>query len=305
MSALRIGTRSSALALWQARRVQQLLANADIPSELVEISTLGDRGTTTSPTTDAIKGLFTKEIEHALLFGKVDLAVHSLKDLWVELPAGLVLAAVPERADPRDALYARGGRGLDALASGARVGTSSLRRAAALRHARPDLQVLPLRGNVPTRMRRVDAGELDGAVLAMAGLERLGTAREAVPLDPERFVPAPGQGALAVEARAEDRDVLQMIATLDDPEARWGITAERTAIAALGGGCNVPIGALAAAADDGRRLHVAVYREDGGAPLMVRVEVDPTRPEAAGHAAAAKLVRLGVRAVLESWNTDD
>lgn len=297
MGALRIGTRRSALARWQAGRVQQLLAACSVASKLVPITTCGDRDSTPPWPTDAVKGLFTREIEEALLAGKVDVAVHSLKDLSVQLADGLLLAAVPEREDPRDALVSRRGGGLEDLAPGARVGTSSLRRAAAVRSARSDLVTVPLRGNVPTRVARVEEGFVDGAVLALAGLKRLGLSSRARPLDPERFVPAAGQGALAVQARADDRATIRLLAPLDCPQLRTAVEAERAALTGLGAACDVPVGALCQDRDGSLVLHVAVYDARGRPPVTVSVTVDPAHPAAAGAAAASELARRGAAIV--------
>lgn len=295
MAALRIGTRRSDLARWQAERVRALLAARGVTAELVPIVTAGDEDAKPSPgaVSGPLKGAFTKEIEAALLDGRVDLAVHSLKDLLIAPPEGLVLAAFPERADPRDALLARTGAGLSELPAGARVGTSSTRRRAALRSARPDLQVVPLRGNVPTRVRRVDEGAVHAALLALAGLARLGLAARARAVDPGAILPAPGQGALAVQARTDDRRTLERLAPLDDPAVRAAVEAERAALAGLDTGCDVPIGALCRVTDDALILDVAVYALDGRPPLAARIAVDARDPAAGGRQAAARLLGAG------------
>ncbi len=304
MATLRIGTRGSDLARWQARRVQALLADRGTASELIVITTSGDETRRGPPPPAApgfaVKGLFTKEIEDALLDGRVDVAVHSLKDLMVDLPDGLVIAAVPEREDPRDGLVTSDGRTLDALPPGARVGTSSLRRRAALANVRPDLEITTLRGNVPTRVRRVEQGAVDGAILALAGLRRLGLAARAVPLDPRVFVPAPGQGALAVEARADDPATHAALRPLDDAEIRAAIEAERGALAVLEAGCNVPIGAACHRDDEGGlTLYLRVYAVDGSRMLSVEVPVDRQAPRASGAAAARRLEAEGARSLIE------
>jgi hydroxymethylbilane synthase len=289
---LRIGTRASALARWQAERVRDLLAARGVAAELVAITTSGDEGARPRPAGVPGKGTFTKEIEDALLGGRVDLAVHSLKDLWVEPPAGLVLAAVPEREDPRDALVGPPGVGLADLPPGARIGTSSLRRRYALLAARPDLEVVTLRGNVPTRVRRVDDGTVHAAVLALAGLRRLGLAGRALALHPDIVLPAAGQGAIAIEARDGDRATLNAVLPLESRDLRLAVDAERAALAALGAGCNVPIGALCEAAHGDQVLTVAVYASDGRSPMVARVAVRGD-PVAAGREAAAELRRQG------------
>src|SRR2546421_8714201 len=233
MPLLRIGTRGSALALWQAERVRSRLGEHRVDSELVVIRTSGDEGSSRPADYLEGKGLFTKELEEALLDGRIDAAVHSAKDLGAVLAPGLELAAFPEREDPRDALLAHPPGGLEALRQGARVGTSSLRRIAALLSLRPDLEVVALRGNVPTRVKRVKQGDVDAAILAMAGLKRLGLDQGATPLDPTIFVPAPAQGALAVETREGDARTRDAMVLLDNPGVRLAVEAERAAMAEL------------------------------------------------------------------------
>ncbi len=293
MGVLRIGTRRSALARWQAERVRALLAARGVNAELIALATTGDEDQPPVPQGVAAKGLFTKEIEDALLAEQIDLAVHSLKDLMIELPPGLVLAAVPERADPRDAVLSANRTALADLPTGARVGTTSTRRRAAVAAARPDLEIVPLRGNVPTRVRRVMDGALDAAILAMAGLLRLDLAALAEPIDPVLVLPAAGQGALAVQARAGDRTVYAQVTPLDDPQARAAIEAERAALAGLDTGCDVPIGAWCRREGTGLVLRVAVYAVDGRAPLTARVAVGRADAAAAGREAAAQLLAAG------------
>lgn len=290
-SPLRIGTRGSALALWQAERVRARLAQRGVAAEVVIVRTSGDEGSERPAQYVEGKGLFTKELEDSLLAGRIDAAVHSLKDLGAVLPAGLVLAAFPEREDPRDAIVTRGSGadGLGGLLSGARVGTSSVRRVAMLRANRRDLDIVPLRGNVTTRVNRVRAGELDGAVLALAGLKRLGLDAGALPLDPIEFVPAPGQGALGVEIRADDAATVAHIAPLDDPVVRTAVLAERAAMAELEGGCRVPLGAVCLMTDGRLTLHVKMLEPDGTGARSARVAVDPGDPAASGVAAARSL----------------
>ena len=248
---LKIGTRRSPLALWQAHHVAGLLRGREpgLEVELVEIVTKGDKILDSPLAKVGGKGLFVKEIEEQLLSGGVDLAVHSLKDMPAQLPQGLSLAAVPPREDPRDALVSARHRGLDELPRGARVGTSSLRRACQLKHWRADLEIVSIRGNVQTRLRKID-GELDAGVLAAAGLKRLGLAERIVEvIAPERILPAVGQGVLAIEARAGDAAVLLRLAALEDAPTRVAVTAERAFLARLGGGCQVPIAAHARVTD--------------------------------------------------------
>lgn len=301
MKSLRIGTRGSALALWQAERVRSLLTQRGIWAEPVVIRTSGDEGSPVpaARSDESIKGLFTKELEEALLDGRIDLAIHSLKDVSAVLPGGLTLAAFPEREDPRDALVSRYGQGLDALPRGATVGTASLRRSAALLSLRPDLRIVPLRGNVPTRLARVDRGDLDAAILALAGLKRLGLQRSAVPLDPADFVPAPGQGTLAIETRSDDGDTVATVALLDDPAIRIAAEAERAAMEELEGGCRVPIGAICLTEGARRILLVKVFSPDGSRMLTSRTEIDPANPRAGGRAAARELIAAGAAGLIQ------
>ncbi len=277
--------------------MRDLLAARGVAAELATIRTSGDEDARPRPAGEPGKGAFTKEIEDALLGGRVDLAVHSLKDLWVEPPHGLVLAAVPERDDPRDALVGPRGVGLSDLPPGSRIGTSSLRRRYALLTARPDVEVVTLRGNVPTRVARVADGTVRAAVLALAGLRRLGIADGAQALDPAIVVPAAGQGAIAIEARADDRRALNAVRPLERSDARLAVDAERAALAALGAGCNVPIGALCEAVGGSLALTVAVYAADGRPPVVARVAVAGD-PIAAGNEAAAQLLRQGAIGML-------
>jgi hydroxymethylbilane synthase len=273
MEAVRIGTRGSALALWQAHQIRALLMRA-WPSLMVEVEVMKTQGDVTldSPLPQiGGKGVFTAELEAALRSGAIDLAVHSLKDLPTEESAGLIIGAIPERGDPRDALVSRGNYTLDALPRGAAVGTSSLRRSAQLLVLRPDLRLLDIRGNVDTRIRKaldVD-GPYDAIVLALAGLERLGRAEEAsqqLPLDV--MLPAPGQGALAVQCRDEQasRDLL---APLNHRATALAVTAERAFLAALGGGCAVPVAAHATYAQRRLTLHGRVTAPDGSRQVDV------------------------------------
>lgn len=268
MNELRIATRGSPLALWQAEHVRSLLRGLGIGGSisLLVLKTQGDLILDRPLSAVGGKGLFTKEIEAALLDGRADLAVHSAKDLPWDLPAGLTLAAIPPRADVRDALIVRPGlsakgpepRGpLSRLPLAVRVGTSSLRRACQLRHLRPDLQIVPLRGNVDTRLRRVQSGELDAAVLASAGLSRLGLAEHITEyLDPLEMVPACGQGALGIECRSDDNALLSELRRLADAGATAAVQAERAFSRRLGGSCHTPIGALATCAINEPRLTI-------------------------------------------------
>jgi len=264
---IRIGTRASALARTQTAIVAAALADArpDLEIEVVILSTSGDRSQSTNlPGPDWGSGVFVKELELALLRETIDLAVHSLKDVPPVLAADLTLAAIPVRDDPLDVLITIDGRGLEDLAPGARVGTSSARRAAFLRAPRPDLRFVPIRGNVETRLRKLGEGQYDAIVLALAGLRRLDLEVAYVVLEPELLPPAPGQGALAIQARAGDRAVADLVEPLNDPATAAAIRAERRLMINLDGGCRLPVGALGTPRPDGGlHLLAGVAREDG------------------------------------------
>jgi hydroxymethylbilane synthase len=285
---IRIGTRGSALALAQARLVAERL---DGEVELVPITTSGDRG---AAGPDADKSRFVKEIEEALLASEVDRAVHSAKDVPAELPDGLAIVAVPERADPRDALC--GAAALGELAEGAAVGTSSLRRRAQLLALRPDLDVRELRGNVDTRLRRLAEGDFHAVVLAAAGLERLGRGGEGLPLG--ELVPAPGQGCLALEARADDAAVAAAAGALTDEPALACLTAERALVEALDATCRTPIGAHAAPDGDALRLTAFVGLPDGSHWIRDELEGSAAEPAPLGREVAERLLSAGAGEVL-------
>ncbi len=300
---LRIGSRGSKLALAQANQIAGLLrASPAAPTvEIVVISTKGDRLQHRPLPEIGGKGLFTAELETALRDGSIDLAVHSLKDLPTDLPDGMTLGAVPEREDPRDVLVSRANATcLDELPEGCRLGTSSLRRGAQVKAARPDIDVVGLRGNVDTRLRKVDEGEVDAAILAAAGLRRLGLLdRATAVLDPVSFVPAPGQGALGIEIREGDERVAALVGALDHAPSRATSSAERALLAALGGGCRVPIAAHAVVVDGaGFHLDGLVAAPDGS--RVVRAEGDDEEPDALGAMVAEALAAIGARELLES-----
>jgi hydroxymethylbilane synthase len=299
---VRIGTRSSDLALFQARQVAALLAARGVASELVTYTTIGDRILDRPLSAIGEKGLFTAELEADLLAGRTDCAVHSLKDLPTADPEGLTIVALLEREDPRDALVTGPGitaRSLAELPEGARIGTSSLRRRAQLRALRPDLEVCELRGNVGTRLRKIDAGEVDAALLAAAGLRRLGLGdRIVAPLDPPDWLGAPGQGAIAVQARAHDAAMLDVLRPLDHAPTRFGVSAERALLAALEGGCQVPIGAAVVPYEDGHLLHGVIASVDGAQVVRGGRRVEATDPAAAGRALAADLHAAGGEEIL-------
>lgn len=295
---IRIGTRGSLLALWQAEHVKARLEAAGHVVALEVITTTGDKLLDRRLELVGGKGAFLKEIEEALLARAVDLAVHSLKDVPTALPEGLRLCAFLERADPRDALLSRDGRGLHALPPGARVGTTSLRRQAQLRALRPDLEILDLRGNVDTRVRKLREGRFDAILLAMAGLIRLGRAHEITEaLEADTLLPAPGQGAIALECRSDDAAVASAVASLHHAPTAAAVGAERAFLARLGGGCNVPLGAFAEPeADGGLRLRALVARVDGSA--VVRGERLGSDPLGLGRGLAEELLERGAGELL-------
>jgi hydroxymethylbilane synthase len=304
---LTIATRGSALALWQANHVRdRLLAyEPGLEVSLLILKTKGDLIVDRPLAAVGGKGLFVKEIEEALLDRRADLAVHSMKDVPAELAAGLEMAAVSQREDPADALISRGDVPLAALPVGAAVGTSSLRRACQLRAERPDLTIVPLRGNVPTRLKRLDDGDLDAIVLAAAGLVRLGHGdRISERLEPTRCVPAVGQGVLGIETRTGDDGTRHLVRSSchHEPDAIC-VAAERGFLAELGGGCQTPIAAHARLDGDGLHLAGLIGRPDGSE--LVRGERRGPRdaPEALGRALAAELCDRGGRAILAALTT--
>lgn len=288
---IRLGTRRSALARTQTEIVAAMLreAHPDVTLQIVEITTGGDRSQATNATTpDWGSGVFVKELETALEREEIDVAIHSLKDVPPLLPPTLTLAAIPVRDDPLDALATADGRGLEDLTPGARVGTSSARRVAFLRRQRPDLDFEPIRGNVETRLRKMTDGQYDAVILARAGLRRLGLDVPHVTLDPELLPPAPGQGALAAEARAGDRAILELFEPLHDPATAAAVRAERRLMVDLEGGCRLPIGALGTPHTDGG-LHLlgGIALEDGSLAIASAVgrlnAPEDLADELAGH----------------------
>ncbi len=301
MTRVRVATRGSDLALTQARWVAgRIESRLGVTAELVVVTTSGDRLQHAKLADVGGKGLFVKEIEEALREGRADVAVHSAKDLPAALAPGLVIAAVPERADPRDALVARGsGVRVASLPEGARVGTGSARRAAQLLALRPDLTIVALRGNVPTRLRKLETEGLDAVVLACAGLDRLGLGdRISERIDVETLLPALGQATLAIEARAGEA-LARDLAALEDANAAAALVAERAFLARLEGDCNVPLAGLAEPAGAGRiRLRGLVALEDGTA--FARGEADAASPAEAGERAADRVLAAGGAEILEA-----
>lgn len=296
---LRIGSRGSQLALWQANHVSALLRDRGHEVEIEIIHTTGDKITDVALAKVGTKGMFTKEIEEALAAGKVDLAVHSLKDLPTELPKGFEIAAITERQDPRDAFCSRHFGRIEDLPKGARVGTSSLRRQAQLKAVRSDLDIHPLRGNVDTRLRKLEQGEYDAIILASAGLKRLGKTELIKQIIPaEVMCPAAGQGALGIEIREGDTKTRELIAFLNDPNARAATTCERALLNSLGGGCQVPIGAFAELRNG--RLHLESIVADPDGSRVLRDSRDGDDPERLGNESGASLLNRGGDAILEA-----
>jgi hydroxymethylbilane synthase len=306
MHKFRIGSRGSQLALWQANRISALLRARGHEVEIEIITTTGDKITDVPLAMVGTKGglgkgIFTKEIEEALAAGRVDLAVHSLKDLPTELPPGFEIAAITERQDPRDAFCSRYFSNVNALPQGARVGTSSLRRQAQLKAIRPDLEMHPLRGNVDTRLRKLEQGEYDAIILASAGLKRLGKTELIKQIIPaEVMCPAAGQGALGIEIREGDASTRQYLEFLNDPDARAATTCERALLNRLGGGCQVPIGAFAELRDGKLHLDAIVADPDGSKLLRESRDGDLNDPVKLGNAVGDTLLSRGGDEILEA-----
>jgi len=297
-----IGTRGSKLALWQAEWVHARLPELEpgLAVSLKRIKTSGDTILDTPLATIGGKGLFVKEIEEALLRGEIDLAVHSMKDVPTRLPSGLEILAIPEREDPRDVLIARNNVSLERLVSGSRIGTSSLRRQAQLLHYRPDLSVGILRGNLDTRLRKLDAGEYDGIILAAAGIKRLGWSdRVTEYLSPDICLPAIGQGALAIEGRADDGFVQAVVTRLDHPPTRMAVTAERALLERLEGGCQVPIAAHATITNGTVTLNALIAGVNGRRLVRDSVHGPMRDAHRLGIELAERLLALGGDEILK------
>jgi len=300
MKPIVIGTRGSQLAMWQAQWVAEQLEALGVSSRIKVIKTTGDklgaRALSKLVATTGVKGVFTKEIDEALIKSNIDIAVHSLKDLPTETDKRLELGAIPERGDPRDAIV---GKELKDFAEGARIGTSSLRRASQLRRLRPELKVEDVRGNVDTRLKKLEEKRYEGLVLAAAGLQRLGLEnRIAEILEPAVMCPSVGQGAIGIQVRAKDKTIQDIIEPLDHEETRTTVTAERTLLQALGGGCQVPLGAYAMIQGDRLRLSAIIVSEDGRRSFCRVVEGSPSNPEALGQETAEKLLSLGAGEIM-------
>ncbi len=301
MRPLVIGTRGSSLAMCQAQLVQTRLEER-FPARAFTLQTIkaqADQHPERSLAAMSGEGIFVKELEAALLDGRIGMAVHSMKDLPLGQPAALRVAAVLEREEPRDALVSRSGMTVDQLPPGSRIGTSSIRRRSQLLHRRRDLEVSEIRGNVDTRLRKLDEGQYDAIVVAACGLIRLGLEERITDyFDIEDMVPEPGQGALAVEARVDDRDTLELLSALEDPVSRACVDAERAFLRALGGGCRVPIAAYASCRDGILDLEGAVIAPDGRDKLHERMSGPMTEPVSLGERLADRLSSLGAKALL-------
>ncbi len=298
MRTLRIGTRGSLLAKWQAEFIRKrLFAAKGVEAEIVIIKTAGDKLQQVPLTAIGGKGIFIKELEEALLEESIDLAVHSVKDVPTDTPSRLMFPAVCKRDDVRDCLV---GATLESLRRGARVGTSSLRRQAQLLHLRPDLDIRDLRGNVDTRLRKVESGEYEAIMLSKAGLDRLGLGqRISEVLAPEVCMPAVGQGAIAVECRLKDTEAADVLAPLDDAETRTAIIAERALLAALHGGCQVPLGAWGRVERGELVLEACVCSVDGVQYVKQRAAAPPDQAAALGEHMARLLIEAGAQTILE------
>ena len=298
---VRIATRRSRLALWQAEFVAARLAAAHpgLVVSLVPIVTEGDRIQDRSLATAGGKGLFIKELENALADGRADIAVHSMKDMPAAMPAGFAIGAALERGDPRDAFVSTQHESLAALPAGARVGTSSLRRQCQVRHRRPDVAVVPLRGNVDTRLAKLEAGECDAVILAAAGLDRLGfAARIRARLEPREMLPAVGQGIMGVECLTERNDISDLVRPLEHAATRSALIAERALAAALGASCNSPIAGYATVGDGSLRLEGLAGSIDGSRIVADAVSGAESDAEALGAALAGKLLAAGAGGLL-------
>jgi len=305
---VKIGTRGSQLALWQARWVQSAirLRNPSLLIEIVTVKTLGDKILDTPLAMVGGKGLFVKEIEEALMDGRVDLAVHSLKDMPADIPAGLCIGPIPQRENPHDVLISKSGRTLAQLPDGARIGTSSLRRAAQLLHIRPDVAILPLRGNLDTRIRKLETEDIDAIVLAAAGLKRLGLANTITEyLDSSIMLPAVGQGALCLELRKDDARTAEVVAGLNHSETQAVVRGERAFLNRLEGGCQIPIAAHGAVNNGRFCLQGLVANLDGS--VIVRDKFSGPVAESAkvGITLAERLLSMGAKEILDELKANE
>ncbi|THB80298.1 MAG: hydroxymethylbilane synthase [Desulfobacteraceae bacterium] len=305
---LKIGTRGSQLALWQANHIKSEIEAAfpDIPVEIVTIKTKGDQITDRPLAKVGGKGLFVKEIEQQLLEKKIDLAVHSMKDMPGELPEGLTIGAVPERENPFDVLIAQDNAQLSDFKPGARIGTSSLRRASQIKHIRPDLTILNIRGNLDTRIRKLRSGEYDAIILAAAGLIRLGQAGEISQyLTETQMVPAVGQGALCIEVRQDDKTIAPVMAALNDPDTQICVNGERSFLKHLGGSCHIPVACFGKLSDSRVILTGLVASEDGSTIISEQTTGAPEDAEQLGISLADTLLTRGGKTILENLQAND
>ncbi|MCL6472782.1 MAG: hydroxymethylbilane synthase [Firmicutes bacterium] len=301
-----IGTRGSKLALWQSEHVAAILKEkAGVDVELQIIKTQGDKILDVALAKIGDKGLFVKEIETALLEGEVDLAVHSSKDVPTQIPDGLVLGAFLKRADPRDVLISKSGKGLDELPAGSVVGTSSLRRIAQVLNRRPNLRIKDVRGNLDTRLRKMEEGQFDAIILAAAGLDRMGWNQGITErISSEVMLSAVGQGAIAVEVREGDEDILELMKHLEDTKTRAAVTAERALLRELEGGCQIPIGALGVVENEALKLDGMVANLDGSKLIRSRIEGEPKDADRLGTELANKLKAMGADEILAEVRTE-
>lgn len=297
-----IGTRGSKLALWQAEHIKGMVeAITGLPVRLKVIKTTGDKILDVPLAKVGGKGLFTKELEVALMAGEVDMCVHSMKDVPTELPEGLFIAAMPERVDPRDVIVSGKGYTLDTLPQGARVGTSSLRRVAQVRHLRPDVEIVDVRGNLDTRMRKAEEGQVDAVILAAAGITRMGWAdRITHYVEPEQMISAVGQGAIGVEIREDDEEMRHVMERIGHPETMECVTAERVVMRRLEGGCQVPIGAYARIEGATMVMDAMVGSLDGSTIVRRRIEGPADDPVGLGERMVRELLDGGAGEILAS-----
>jgi hydroxymethylbilane synthase len=303
MRRVRIGTRGSILAMWQANHIAEQLAKLGVETEIVQIKTSGDRFQSAGINQIGVKGVFIKEIEDALLDGRVDIAVHSMKDVPTEIPKGLLFPAMCERSDPRDCLISRDGKKLAELPQGARIGTSSLRRQAQLRHARPDLSFVELRGNVDTRLRKLEQGQVDAIALAKAGMDRLGwSGRITEVLEAKVCLPAAGQGVLGIESRETDTEIAGVVGQLDHSPTRLEVAVERAVLRELQGGCQVPLGVRARLKNEGIVVDACIASADGSQCLREHSDGCAVEDEQAagelGKTVARSLLAAGAGKIL-------
>jgi len=299
---IRVGTRGSNLALVQANWVSDRLKSLypDMSVAVVPIRTRGDRMQNISLVEIGGKGIFVKEIEETLLRGDIDIAVHSMKDVPVDLPDGLIIGAIPEREDPRDVLISREGTKMEGLSKGARLGTGSLRRGMQIKRLMPDIEIVPVRGNIDTRIKKIVTENLDGIIVAAAGMKRMGRGREISQYIPiEVMMPSAGQGVLGIEMRESDRETKALIAPLNHPDTVVEISAERAFLRRLGGGCQVPIAGIARKSGNNLVIKGLVGSIDGRVMIMDEVRGDSSNWEDMGNTLAENILSMGGRAVLD------